>query len=156
MDWVARSGSHCVLAMSASGQCAKCRYLLQHCVLYCIDFRSPTGTTIGWLARKLRLQRPSPATDQRFSLDILPAGEDQSQVAEITVGEGPLAEGTQLVSLHLPREAHVMLVTRKNEHLVPRGSTTLRAGDVLSILADRSSLARVRSVTNPSPSVTRE
>lgn len=104
------------------------------------------GTTIGWLARKLRLQKPSPATDRRFPLDILPAGEDRSQVAEITVNEGSTAVGRPLVSLKLPREAHVMLVTRKSEHLVPRGSTNLKAGDVLSVLADPASLTKVRSV----------
>ncbi len=114
------------------------------------------GTTIGWLARKLRLQKPSPATDRRFPLDILPAGEDQSQVTEIAVSEGSLAAGKQLVSLQLPREAHIMLVTRETEHLVPRGNTTLKAGDILSVLADRASLAKVRSVMKPPPSVGKE
>ncbi|HTF61903.1 MAG TPA: potassium/proton antiporter [Edaphobacter sp.] len=106
------------------------------------------GTSIGWLARKLRLQKPSPATDRRFPLDILPAGEERSQVAEITVSEGSLAVGQQLVSLQIPRGAHVMLVTRTSEHLVPRGSTTLKAGDILSVLADQASLAKVRTVMN--------
>jgi cell volume regulation protein A len=114
------------------------------------------GTTIGWLARKLRLQKPSPATDRRFPLDILPAGEDQSQVTEITVSEESRAVGKQLVSLQLPREAHIMLVTRKSEHLVPRGNTTLKAGDILSVLADRASLAKVCSVMKPPPSVAKE
>ncbi len=107
------------------------------------------GTTIGWIARKLRLQKPSPPTDRRFPLDILPAGEGRSEVAEITVSEGSYAVGRQLLSLHLPREVHVMLVTRKEEHLVPRGSTALRVGDVLSVLADQAALEKVRSVMKP-------
>jgi cell volume regulation protein A len=106
------------------------------------------GTSIGWLARKLRLQKPSPATDRRFPLDILPAGEDHSQIAEITVSAGSLAVGQQLVSLQIPRGAHVMLVRRTSEHLVPRGSTILRSGDILSVLADQASLAKVRAVMN--------
>lgn len=114
------------------------------------------GTTIGWLARKLRLQKPSPATDRRFPLDILPAGEDRSRVAEITVSEGSFAAGKQLVSLQLPREAHIMLVTRKREHLVPRGNTTLKAGDILSVLADRASLAKVRSMMKPPSTIAKE
>ncbi len=113
------------------------------------------GTTIGWLARKLRLQKPSPATDRRFPLDILPAGVDRSHVAEITVSEGSLAVGKRVVSLRLPREAHLMLVTRQGEHLVPRGSTTLRAGDVLSVLADQTALTKVDSVMKP-PSINKE
>jgi potassium/hydrogen antiporter len=104
------------------------------------------GTTIGWVAKLLRLQTAAPVTDRRFPLDVLPAGDDRSEVAEIMVGERSLAAGKQLVHLGLPRAAHVMLVTRGREHLVPRGSTSLRAGDVLSVLADPESLARVRSV----------
>lgn len=104
------------------------------------------GTTIGWAARLLRLQSPGPVTDRRFPLDVLPAGEDRSEVAEILVRESSPAVGKQLVNLGLPRAAHVMLVTRGREHLVPRGSTSLRAGDVLSVLADPEALASVRSV----------
>jgi cell volume regulation protein A len=104
------------------------------------------GTTIGWVAKILRLQTAAPVTDRRFPLEVLPAGEDRSEVAEIFVRERSPAVGKQLVSLRLPRAAHVMLVTRGREHLVPRGSTTLRAGDVLSVLADPEALARVRVV----------
>lgn len=109
------------------------------------------GTTIGWVARKLGLQKPSPPTDRRFPLDILPAEEGRSHVAEITVSKESPAVGRQLVSLQLPREAHIMLVTRQEEHLVPRGSTTLRAGDVLSVLSDQAALEKVRTVMNPPP-----
>ncbi|QHS51738.1 potassium/proton antiporter [Edaphobacter sp. 12200R-103] len=111
------------------------------------------GTTIGWLAQKLKLQKPLPATDRRFPLEMLPAGEEQGQVVEITVSEGSNAVDRQLVALHLPREAHIMLVTRKNEHLVPRGSTTIRAGDILSVLADQEALGKVRSIMIKAPPV---
>ena len=104
------------------------------------------GTTIGWVAKSLKLQLPSPANDRRFPLDVLPAGDDRSEVAEIPITETSPAAGKRLVSLHLPREAHVMLVTRGREHLVPRGSTRLATGDVLSVLADPLALEKVRSV----------
>jgi len=52
-------------------------------------------------------------------LDVLPAGNDRSEVAEISVTETSRPEEKRLVSLHLPREAHVMLVTRGREHFVP-------------------------------------
>jgi cell volume regulation protein A len=104
------------------------------------------GTTIGWFAKLLRLQTPAPVTDRRFPLDVLPAGEDRSEVAEIVVRDDSPVVGRLLVNLRLPRAAHVMLVTRGREHLVPRGSTGLRAGDVLSVLADPESLAMVRAL----------
>jgi cell volume regulation protein A len=104
------------------------------------------GTTIGWVAKSLRLQIAGPITDTRFPLDILPAGENRSEVAEIPVKERSPAVGKLLVSLGLPRAAHVMLVTRGKEHLVPRGSTRIQEDDILSVLADPESLAKVRSV----------
>jgi len=72
------------------------------------------------------------------------------------VSEGSLAAGKQLVNLQLPREAHIMLVKRKTEYLVPRRNITLKAGDILSVLDDRASLAKVRSVMNTPPSVAKE
>ena len=94
----------------------------------------------------MKFQLPLHWTDRRFTLDVLPAGNDRSEVAEISVTETSRPEEKRLVSLHLPREAHVMLVTRGREHLVPRGSTRLAAGDVLSVLADPLALEKVRSV----------
>jgi cell volume regulation protein A len=106
------------------------------------------GTTIRWVARKLRLQLPAPATDRRFPLDVLPAGANRSEVARIEVSEGSPAAGKQIVALHFPRGAHIMLVTRGSEYLVPRGSTKLEAGDILSVLASPEALAEVRGVMN--------
>jgi cell volume regulation protein A len=102
------------------------------------------GTTIQWVARKLGLQRPSPEKDRRFPLDILPAGENKSQLAEITIPEYSSAAGRRVVDMHLPRSVHVMLITRGNDYLVPRGSTTLKAGDVLQVLGDPEALIEVR------------
>jgi potassium/hydrogen antiporter len=103
------------------------------------------GTTIGWVAKRLRVQISTPATDRRFPLEVLPAGAGHSEVVEIPVVPGSRAAGRQLVSLHIPREAHIMLVTRGEEHLVPRGSTVLQAGDVLSVLAAPEALDKVRA-----------
>jgi potassium/hydrogen antiporter len=112
------------------------------------------GTTIRWVAKKLRLQVASPATDQRFPLDVLPAGANRSEVAQMVVEEGSPAAGKQIVDLHVPRGAHIMLVTRGNEYLVPRGSTRLQVGDVLSVLASPEALSRVHSVVAPAAAAT--
>jgi cell volume regulation protein A len=104
------------------------------------------GTTIGWIARRLRLQISTPVTDRRSPLEVLPAGEGRSQLAEISVAPGSRAAGKQLVRLHIPRDAHIMLVTRGDEHLVPTGGTLLKAGDILSILASPEALRKLRQL----------
>lgn len=102
------------------------------------------GTTIGWISKALKLRDPSPPVDRRFPLEVLPAGDGRSEVAEILIQDDSAAAGRPLVSLRFPRAAHVMLVTRGSDHLVPSGSTKLLAGDVLSVLANSDSLAQIR------------
>ena len=104
------------------------------------------GTTIRWVAKILRLQAVSPATDPRFPLDILPAGENRSEVVKIPITKDSPATGKRVVNLSLPRSAHVMLVTRGREYIIPRGRTTLMAGDILSVLADPETLGMIRTV----------
>jgi cell volume regulation protein A len=99
------------------------------------------GTTIGWVAKRLKLDLPSRGTDRRF-----PPG-----VAEILIGPESRAAGKQLVTLHIPRNAHIMLVTRGSEHLLPRGSTILNPGDVLSIVATPEALAKIRQILDGNP-----
>ena len=43
--------------------------------------------TIGRVAKSLKFQLPLRGTDRRFPLDVLPAGNDRSEVAEISVTE---------------------------------------------------------------------
>jgi len=104
------------------------------------------GTSIGWVANRLRLQVSTPLTDRRFPLEVLPAGEGHSEVAEIPISSASKAAGKQLVSLHIPREAHIMLITRGEEHLVPKGGTVLKGGDVLSILATPAALLKLKAL----------
>ncbi|HEX7362192.1 MAG TPA: potassium/proton antiporter [Bryobacteraceae bacterium] len=94
------------------------------------------GTTIGWVAKRLNLEIPSSGTDRRF-----PPG-----VAEIWIGPESPAAGKQLVTLHIPRDAHIMLLARGSEHLLPRGSTILNVGDILSVVATPEALAKVRAI----------
>jgi len=49
-----------------------------------------------------------------------------------------------IVDLQLPAGVLVVLVSRNGERLVPQGSTVVRSGDRLLLLADDAALARVR------------
>lgn len=59
--------------------------------------------------------------------------------------DSPVA-GQQVVDLGLPEGALIVLMRRQGESLVPGGTTVLRAGDTLLVLADRETLGRVRAL----------
>lgn len=103
------------------------------------------GTTIPIVARRLgvdaplRSRRPSP-------LEHVESGDADTDLHEIEIPDGSPAEGRQLVELHLPEGALIVLINRNDDFVVPQGSTVLRAGDTVLLLADRDSLPRARAL----------
>ena len=52
--------------------------------------------------------------------------------------------GRQIVDLHLPSDALIVLIRRGQENVVPQGSTVLAAADRLTLIAGEESLHDVR------------
>lgn len=63
------------------------------------------------------------------------AAEGRTQVLELHVPEGSPVVGRTLADLGLPRGALVITIARGGEFVVPNGSTDVRAGDALLLLA---------------------
>ncbi|HEY8525165.1 MAG TPA: potassium/proton antiporter [Acidimicrobiales bacterium] len=108
------------------------------------------GTTIPAVARRLgvdaplRPRRPDP-------LELVESGDGTTALHEIAIPEGSPAAGRQLVDLHLPPGTLVVLVSRGEEFVVPQGSTVLRPGDLVLLLADEKSLPEARSLIEGRP-----
>jgi CIC family chloride channel protein len=66
------------------------------------------------------------------------------EVEEIAVAAGASCAGKQIHALGLPPEVVVATIRRGRRLLVPRGSTTLEAGDVLAVLGDPQSVEALR------------
>lgn len=93
------------------------------------------GTTLAWVARRLHLDAPLPGRSER-PLEFLPGRRTTSRLAEFEVEPGSRAAGRQIVDLRLPRTALVVLISRGDDYLVPKGGTRLAAGDRVTLLAD--------------------
>ena len=60
--------------------------------------------------------------------------------------EGSATIGRSLIELSFPTGALVVLIRRRDDVLVPRGSTQIERGDTLLVLAERAMLDRIRAL----------
>ena len=106
------------------------------------------GTTLSMAARKLRVDAPDVRKPVR-PLELTPADGIKSELVELMVSENSPVAGKQLVDVNFPEGTLVVLLGRKDEFIVPTGSTTLRPGDLLLVLTDPERLPQIRAVVGP-------
>ena len=106
------------------------------------------GTTIGAAARLLRLNTPLPAR-RRYPLEFVPASKSDSDLVEIEIPDSSPVIGRRIMDLHLPKSALVVLVSRGEDFVSPRGATVLERGDTMLVLANKGELDSVRTVVQP-------
>lgn len=102
------------------------------------------GTSLPAVARWLGVREPL-EPGRIGPLELAPAQRMNSEMVEMVVGENSPAAGKQLVDLHLPKSALVVLVSRGEEFVVPRGGTVLEPADRLTLLVDRREAEAVRA-----------
>lgn len=99
------------------------------------------GTTIAWLARRLRLVEP--LRDEPDELTgVLPAG---FVFAELEVLPGAPAEERQLFELQLPSGVVLTSIERGGRFIVPEGQTRFAARDRIRAFARPSSIETLRT-----------
>lgn len=94
------------------------------------------GALIVPVSRWLRVNDDSPQAKSPLAY-VMQDGAMANDLLEIAVESGAPAVGRQLVELHQPPEALVMLVGRADEMIVLRGSTIIAAGDTILLMADK-------------------
>ena len=97
------------------------------------------GTTVSWVARRLRLSAPTGTGGTVDPLDVVAAGD--RDIVEFRVNTGAQAAGRRLLDLGLPHGALVVLIQRGDHSFVPTGGSHVQTGDRLLILADQSQRA---------------
>lgn len=91
------------------------------------------GSTLPWVARKLKLTVPPPATPAA-TLEITALGKVDADIVEYTLGATSRAVGRRLSQMALPDTTVVAMITRNDSVITPRGSTLLCADDHLFIV----------------------
>lgn len=94
------------------------------------------GTSLPLVAQWLGVKVPLTAT-RAYPLEFVPGTKSRSDLVEITIPETSPVIGKQIVDLELPKSALIVLLSRNEDFLVPRGSTILQAGDTLMVLAEK-------------------
>lgn len=93
------------------------------------------GTTVKFMANRLGLSEPLPATGNDFGVEL--PEEIDSELSQKTVTEGMLAKADTLKGMNLPRGTLVMMVKRGEKFLVPNGTLKLQKGDKLLLISEK-------------------
>jgi cell volume regulation protein A len=94
------------------------------------------GVTFEGLAVRLGVTTTEPAIDRPL-VEVMAIRELGAEVMEVEVRPGDAMVGARVKDLGLPRAALINVLVRGEEALLPRGSTTLDAGDRLHVLVRR-------------------
>jgi cell volume regulation protein A len=103
------------------------------------------GWTLPALATRLGLQEQSAPAPPAF-LELLALRDVNAEIIDYSVSPDSTLAGRTVEALRLPEGAIVALVSRDGTLIAPRGSTQLRAGDHLFVIArssDRGAVDRV-------------
>ncbi|MDQ3397108.1 MAG: potassium/proton antiporter [Deinococcota bacterium] len=103
------------------------------------------GPSIPLVAKWFKVDAPLVASP-RYPLEFEAAANLDSELVEVEIPEDSPVAGRQIVKLGLPDEALVVLISRDNTFVVPRGATVLKGKDRILVLADEASLKQVRAI----------
>jgi len=91
------------------------------------------GTTLYPLAKWLKLEEIVPKKKARA---ISLAEDVKSELLELIVPLGSIADGKKIVELGFPKNSLIVLIHRDKGYLTPRGDTEILASDKLTIMSD--------------------
>lgn len=103
------------------------------------------GTTISLVARWLKVDEPV-VEKKPHPLKLEPTAALNSQLVNLEIPPNSPVADKKILEVGFPDNALVVLISRNQEYLVPRGDTRLREGDTLLMLADEDDLKRTRSI----------
>jgi len=120
--------------------------LIFHAVFFAVavsvGLQSPL---IPLVARRLGVDEPVTHVT-RYPIEFEQTSGLESDLVEVKVPSGSASVGRKILELGLPDQALVVLIGRDGGFVVPRGATTIEAGDALLLLSDAAGLAEVRRI----------
>lgn len=103
------------------------------------------GSTLGWMARVLNLtapMRPMPL----FDVELVTMAESDFDLMVVEMPDPQGAIGPAIAELRLPAGSVIVLITRDQDIVVPKGSTHLQGWDRVTVLAHAKDHDTIRSV----------
>src|SRR5690606_7587629 len=102
------------------------------------------GSTLVSVAKRLGVTTPLVPKPQ-YPFELVSNSNIKNELVEIAVSADSPAVDQQIVNLDLPKNSLIVLIARGQEIVVPSGNTTIHAGDILLVLADKPSLETIRA-----------
>ena len=102
------------------------------------------GTTIPYLAKKLKVDAPL-EVDHKDIFDY-DGSNTNNKMIEFTVPENSQIVGKQIFELNFPKGSLVNLIYKNGDYVIPTGSTTVEARDVLFVLLDYRNERLIREI----------
>jgi cell volume regulation protein A len=99
------------------------------------------GTTLGRVAKWLRVDRPGTIKDQEEEQEIDHVISQRGELQEFQVPHAAPILGKSVLQLGLPDDVVIMLIGRDEGMIIPTGRTIIEPNDVLFILAEPEQLA---------------
>ena len=93
------------------------------------------GTTLSYVAKLLHVTVPA-KVKRRVGLDFETTDHIKSEMQEVFVAENSKAIGKRILDLMIPSTVNIIAIKRSDVYIVPNGSTTIQAEDILHVLAE--------------------
>ncbi len=94
------------------------------------------GTTLPVVAKWLHLSGEPEEKTQLSEFDIEFSDDINSVMKEVVIEPQFLSNGNRIMDISLPKKTLVVMVKRKEQYIVPTGSTELQVGDILLLISD--------------------
>jgi cell volume regulation protein A len=102
------------------------------------------GTTIPVVAKWLGVSGTT-LNQQRSLQEYIPSIKSANELTEIEIPKDSELVGKQIVEIGLPKKVLIVLITRKEEYIIPNGGVIIEAGDKLLLLAKKNIIDDIRA-----------
>lgn len=105
------------------------------------------GSTLGSLARLLKLTVPRKQRSP-YSVELHATRRSDIDLFDLEIGPDSAAVGTRIADLRLPPETLISSIVRGEKLILPKGSTVLAAGDLISVMAPAAGIDAATAALN--------
>jgi cell volume regulation protein A len=103
------------------------------------------GSTISFVGKKLNLLEKD-TSKSLFPIELTDKYDSDSDLTEIIVPKDSHIIDKQIIDLNLPEKTLIVLISRDNQFVIPKGDTTILQGDVLLFLSKKEDIDKTKSI----------
>lgn len=109
------------------------------------------GTTLGPLARRLRFTEPK-RTSSPYEIELHATSHTDIEMFELRIAEDAPCRNRRIAELGLSHDILITAIVRNEKIILPKGNATLKANDIVYVLAPAAQIDAVNEQLNSCPS----